>query len=670
MLGGAIVAWPGDASAQDGDASRGDPPQLHPAPPLTTPVTPIDVTIDGDRHDAADGARRLGRREIREMPGVLNDPFRVIEISPGVTPIATGIPYFFVRGAPPGNLGTFYEGVSVPLLFHVGAGPSVLPAPLVDHVDLHLGPYPVSLGRIAGGVLEATATQPTTDQWHGEGTFRVIDTGGFIEGPIADNATLLIGGHGSIGTAIVSALVPQVDLNYADYQSRLIVDLSSQDRLTLLTFGSYDYLAAPDQSQFDDVLLDSDFHRLDARWDHRESDGAASRLGATVGLDRSRGQSVKIANNWKIAMRGHVERPIEGALLRAGGDIAIDTIDTEFDEPLCVRIVCPPGLEETLAATTEGQLDEAFRELFPDRTDLAVGAWADAVIALGPLSTITPGVRVDVYGSLGESDIGVDPRLTGRFGVSRDLRLVPAVGIASQPPGFPPVPGLVVGGLPGPLQRSLQSSFGLEADFGPISTQATVFRQASFDVNDPVGESRGAGFDTNRFLRRTNGDAYGLELSALGPLRKDLFFYTAYTLSRSTRRSEAEAALRAGGLPTTLPSAYDRTHIGHIALLYDFGGGWRGGLRYVFYSGFPADELNPYRPRSTDPERTNPFFRMDARLSKRWVLGQTSYVGIVFDMQNATLARETFDVTCDDERCTPRKIGPITIPTLALEAGF
>lgn len=629
------------------------------------------MTVEGDREPKADSARRMGRREIREMPGVMNDPFRAIEISPGVTPIATGIPYFFVRGAPPGNLGTFYEGVSVPLLFHVGAGPSVLPAPLVDHVDLHLGPYPVSLGRVAGGVLEATATEPSVDRWRGEGTFRVVDTGGFIEGPIGGGATLLVGGHGSIGTAILSAIVPEVDLGYADYQSRLTVDTSSRDRFTVLAFGSYDFLSAPDTStDLDEVLLDSDFHRLDGRWDHREPNGTRTRLGATLGLDRSRGQSVKEANDWKIGLRGSVARPVEGAVLRAGGDIAIDAVDTEFDEPLCQRIACPPGAQDAYDQTTEGQLERTFRELFPDRTDLALGAWADAEIALGPRSSITPGLRVDVYTSLGESDVGVDPRLTGRFGVTDHVRLVPAIGLASQPPGFPPVPGLVVGGLPGPLQRSLQSSFGIDTDWGPIKAEATVFRQATFEVNDPIGGERGGGFGSDRFLRRSTGDAYGLEISALGALRRDIFFYAAYTLSRSTRRADAEEAVEAGGVPTTVPSSYDRTHVAHAALLYDFGRGWRGGLRYVFYSGFPADEINPYRERALDPERTAPFFRLDARISKRWLLGATSWVGIVFDMQNATLAKETFDVQCDELDCTPRKLGPLAIPTLGLEAGF
>ncbi len=60
------------------------------------------------------------------MPGVLDDPYRAIEVQPGVTPAATGIPYYFIRGSPPGNIGYFFDGVDVPLLFHAGGGPSVI----------------------------------------------------------------------------------------------------------------------------------------------------------------------------------------------------------------------------------------------------------------------------------------------------------------------------------------------------------------------------------------------------------------------------------------------------------------------------------------------------------------------------------------------------------------
>jgi hypothetical protein len=63
---------------------------------------------------------------VRELPGAFGDPFRAIEVLPGVTPIATGLPYFYVRGAPPGNVGYFLDGVRVPYLYHIGLGPSVI----------------------------------------------------------------------------------------------------------------------------------------------------------------------------------------------------------------------------------------------------------------------------------------------------------------------------------------------------------------------------------------------------------------------------------------------------------------------------------------------------------------------------------------------------------------
>ena len=46
----------------------------------------------------------------------------------------SGLPFFFIRGAPPGNAGYFLDGVRVPLLFHVGAGPSVVHPALIVRV--------------------------------------------------------------------------------------------------------------------------------------------------------------------------------------------------------------------------------------------------------------------------------------------------------------------------------------------------------------------------------------------------------------------------------------------------------------------------------------------------------------------------------------------------------
>jgi hypothetical protein len=195
---------------------------------------------------------------------------------------------------------------------------------------------------------------------------------------------------------------------------------------------------------------------------------------------------------------------------------------------------------------------------------------------------------------------------------------------------------------------------------GPIEMVVTMFRQATFDLSDPIGTGRGTNFGPARFLTRSLGDAYGLELGARGALRHNLFFVASYTLSRATRSRDGK----------TLPSAFDRTHTAHLALLYELGNNWRAGIRHVFYSGFPADEASLGRAQSEHPARVSPFYRLDLRVSKRWKLGQRGYIALVFDLENATLSKEVFDVACDDHGCAPRTIGPLTIPALVLEAGF
>lgn len=630
------------------------------APPEADPIL-VDVT--GDR--APPGSASFGRREIREMPGVLGDPYRAIEVQPSVIPAASGVPYYFIRGAPPGNVTYAFDGIQVPLLFHVGAGPSVIPPGIVQRVELHLGPLPADLGRSAGAIVEAESTPPRAE-WRGEGSFRTIDIGGLLEAPLGEEASALVGGHYSVGTAILSALVPSIDVNYADYQARVSTK-AGRGRLSVLGFGAYDYLATIDEQgalgprtpdgEVRDVLIDSDFHRVDVRYEEDLRGGGKALAGMTVGLDRSRGIGVDAANDFKIAARAVLQKPVaERMLVRAGFEAAMDGYDiTPSDNP------CENGC--SLGGPLGGsqiEIAQAFRELFPSRIDLALGGFVDAVIAIDDRSTITPGIRLDHYTSLGESALAIDPRLVGKLGIGDHVKLIPAIGMASQLPGFAPIPALQIGGIPGGLQRSLQSSFGTEVTIAPLDLRATVFRQAMFNLTDAIGTGRGAGFGTERFLSRTLGEAYGLELSAKGALARNVFFLASYTLSRSTREKEGRV----------VPSAYDRTHVLQTALLFDLGRNWRAGFRYVFYTGFPADESGPDRLPSESPDRTKAFFRLDARLSKRWVFDGGAFVGLVFDMQNATLSREVFDVTCDEKACTPRLIGPITIPTIAFETGF
>jgi hypothetical protein len=499
-----------------------------------------------------------------------------------------------------------------------------------------------------------------------------VDVGGMVEGPLGEHATVLVGGHISAGAPLIHLVVPSIALGYADYQARAALRLSEQQHLSVLAFGAYDYLAtisSAGSAVGPEVLLNTDFHRVDLRYDREFTSGGQMRAAVTLGLDRLRDIGVENAADWRLAGRVHISRPIAArqVIVRAGLDVAVDDyrvtpqrklrcVDDSGKESPAFHDWCPGPANLSLPS----RLSLAFRELFPSRTDLVTGAWVDALITLGERSLITPGLRIDHYLSMGNTALAVDPKIVGRFVVSEHVRLVPTVGMASQLPSFAPLPALQIGGIEGGLQRSLQASFGAEVSMGAVELVGAVFRNVTFNLTDPVGTSRGMHVDVDRFLTRSLGDAYGLELGARGALSRRMFLLVSYTLSRATRTRQGRTA----------PSAYDRTHVAHAALLYDLGKGWRAGLRHVFYSGFPEEAFGGGSQPMEHPTRVRPFYRLDARLSKRWTVGKTGYVGLVADVQNATLSKEVYDVGCDEQGCQPRVLGPITLPGITIEGGF
>src|SRR5262249_38733679 len=131
-------APPGQTSAGDKGKDKDKAPGAAPPPPPKA----LEVTIKGEL--TPPGTQTISRAEVRLLPGAFGDPFRAIDVLPGVTPMASGLPFFFVRGAPPGNVGYYLDGIRVPLLYHIGLGPSVIHPAIMDRVDLYPGGYPAA----------------------------------------------------------------------------------------------------------------------------------------------------------------------------------------------------------------------------------------------------------------------------------------------------------------------------------------------------------------------------------------------------------------------------------------------------------------------------------------------------------------------------------------------
>jgi TonB family protein len=606
----------------------------------TEPEAPVEVVVRGEK--LAPAVRSFSREEARQIPGAFGDPFRAIEAMPGITPMASGLPFFYVRGAPPGNLGYFLDGVRVPFLYHVGFGPSVVHPALIQRVDLYPGGYPARFGRFAGGIVSAETNDPRPEL-HGEGSVRLFDAGAMVEtGFAGGRGSALVGGRYSYTGALLSLIAPEVELAYHDYQARVSYDVTADDRVTLFSFGSYDLLGRKRDDELT-VLFGSEFYRLDLRYDHAFP-GGGLRSAVTLGFDQTRNEFLageqRNALTRSIGGRIELETALSGhARFRAGADVGFE------EYSISAARYADPDSPET----------RDFNRFFAPRTDRVLGLWTDVVLNATQEIEIVPGLRADLYRSGDATALGIDPRIAARFAISDAVRLVHAYGLVHQPPAFVlPVPALTPGTLDQGLQRSVQTSAGVEVDVADATTASlTLFYNAFFDMSDTLGTSQG-GSPTGALDERSLGAAYGAELFVRRRLTERLGGFLSYTLSRSTRSIGSEK----------FPSAFDRTHVANAALAYDLGRGWRPGGRAVFYTGTPlqpdAGNILP-EPRKSSPSRAPSHFRLDLRLEKRWLLNDGAWISFVAEVLNATLGKETFG---DEE------IGPITIPSLGVEGGF
>lgn len=618
-------------------APESPPKKPAPKPAAIKVEEATELEVVGDK--PAPTVSTFSRAEVRELPGAFGDPFRAIESLPGVTPIVSGLPFFYVRGAPPGNVGYFLDGVRVPYLYHVGLGPSVIHPGMVDRVDLYPGGYPSRFGRFAGGIVSGEATAPRATA-HGEGNLRLFDAGALVEtGFAGGRGTVLLGGRYSYTAAILSLIAKDTILDYRDFQARVTYDVTDRDRLTAFGFGAYDLLAQRQQGAIA-TIFGSEFYRLDLRWDHSFSKTSTVRFATTFGFDQTKLGETRNTQDRIVGARVELRHAFSGKLaLRAG-------LDQTFDSYSATRPkYIDPESPDALRA----------EQLFPPRTDSGSGAWADLVMTPTPAIEVTPGVRVDLFRQGSTSRAAVDPRLSARFKVSERVKIIHAYGLAHQAPSFVvPIPGLSPATLANGLQTAWQAAAGVEAALpAEFNATATVFHNAFFGMTDAIGTSAGRDRDPLQD-QRTRGRAFGFELFVRRRLSKRIGGFISYTLSRSTRDL---------GEGTVLAS-FDRTHVGSAALAYDLGKRWRFGSKFTFYTGIPRTTTTTTAAGSVTTltgERDPAFYRIDVRLEKRWQLTETAWLSFVAEMLNVTLHKETISGI---------EVGPVAIPSLGLEGGF
>lgn len=601
----------------------------------------LEVLVQGQR--TAPGAQSLTAAEARETPGSFGDPLRAVDALPSVSPVVSGLPYFYVRGAPPGNVGYFVDGVRVPLLWHALVGPSVLHPATLQKVTLYRGAYPAQYGRYAGAIVTADAAS-VSPELEGEAGVRLIDAALMGKSGLGSlrsftpEATVLVAGRYSYTGLAMSQFSSKVDLGYWDYQTMVRVPVSKHSSIGLLGLGAYDYLATSSSTS------KVQYHRADLRFDHSFDTLGGLRVAVTAGRDDVGSAHGNVRDDL-LAARAEVERRLGArVVLRGGADVVRDSYQLTLEE----------GVRYQTAAI--------LGNLLPTRIETTFGTHLGLDYFPTTRIQFTPGLRVDRYNSQGRSQTAVEPRASARFRLSRRVTTEHSLGLAHQATiVIPGVPAAQLVSLKDGLQRALVASSGFTVQWDDYTTSTlSAFESIYQNLSDPLGTTHQLTFDVSAESERVRGAAYGLELYVKRRLHQRVGGYVSYTLSRTTRSNG-----RLGSL-----SALDRTHVANAAVAVDAGRRWHVGARVSALSGLPVRVATNFGNRYDGDRRTPAFFRLDLRVEKRWVRSEKLWWAAVFELMNATMAEEVTELSCNEVRCTKTKVGPIVMPSVGAQLHF
>ena len=195
-------------------------------------------------------------------------------------------------------------------------------------------------------------------------------------------------GRFSFTALLLSASVPSVSLDYWDYQTRLSLDVTPRDTVTIFAFGAHDFLGTTSNGT-PTTWFNTTFHRIDLRYDCRFG-GAEDRIrqAITLGADETGLDKGSYAYDHSIASRTEITKRatdadgprVAAAELRPPPAGLHDGPDGGLQRSWQSSI----GVEADLPWDVTGTLT-LFRNAFFDMTDaLGQGQACTTVVTTGP----------------------------------------------------------------------------------------------------------------------------------------------------------------------------------------------------------------------------------------------------------------------------------------------
>jgi len=614
-----------------------------------------DLTIEAERPRKEVNRRSLSVAEISKVPGpISDDPVLVIENLPGVARSSVASGDIIVRGSGPQDTGVFVNGVSVPLIYHFGGLKSILPSKAIGGIDFYPGNYSVQYGRATGGILDLKLKKLEPDIVHGSIDISVLDTSLYLEAPIGENAAIAIAGRRSYIDFVLAETIPDdagLSLTsaprYYDYQvlgsyrpkaahEFRWLGLGSNDVLELL-FDDPAEVAGPNVATSNDFSAQTSFLRLINDYRYTPSETLSNHARLSIGRDdlnfsalgQFRFQLTSLSGTFRDTFSYKFSDKLT---LDAGIDSQMQRVSVDIRLPSG-----GPPQEGTNEGGGEPIEDQIVEQTIEGKFFLDAAPFVEASINIGKL-LLVPGIRVDYFGNA--KAWSVDPRITARYSLPREVAVKAGAAVVHQSPNFPELDA-VFGNPDLDLQRAYQYSVGADWNITDnISLDGTFFYKHLGSLVRPTDAlvERDGKMVPARLDNAGTGRVFGAEFFLEHQFNGKFNGWLSYTLSRAERKDASGQDYRRFD--------FDQTHILALVGSYQLGNNWELGARYRFVTGNPStpviaavfnSEVDEYSPVFGDnnSDRLASFQQFDLRIDKTWIFDTWKFSGYL-SLINAT----------------------------------
>ncbi|MGM0443329.1 MAG: TonB-dependent receptor domain-containing protein, partial [Fibrobacterota bacterium] len=605
-----------------------------------------EVTAYYNKEKKAVSRRNISVNEVKKVPGLGGDAVKVVQAMPGVARASFGSGELAVRGGEFWDSGYFLDGVPIAQLYHFGGVKSVVNSNALDDVVFYPGGWGVQQGGAIAGLVDIQTRKPLRERLTGHVDISTLDASFFLEGPVNEKLSFMATARRSYFGEIVKLVLentddgPNVSITpyYWDYLLRMDYDMNEKHHAYMTVNGSFDSL----QLHFKDDDFEQGSEDVGAV-DQIQNKTYFSR--GLLGLESS--LSDVLTNDLKVGTLFQTQ------YFSIFGEFLIDldwwsfTLRDNLALDLSDKITVNGGVDMQLNDLDMSLEILSFygadKDTIQDKYGM-IGVYANCEIRPNDRLLIIPGLRYDYYreliheGSLlpefadydfdNTVDISGDPslRISTRYQLKEDHTLKAAVGNYNQTPkpdgqaihpdwGNPHLPTTKAAHYVAGWEWGLTDLIFMDLQ-GFYNTQWDIPR---LQDNSEITNEQGAG---DLFVADKEGRTFGMELMLRHNQGERFFGWLAYTLSRSERWDNIKEEY--------VLFDKDQTHNFQILGSWRLKKNWEVGGRVVYVTG------NPDSPRyvsgeyingksiniATGPEnsiRQDPFFRVDARVEKKYV---------------------------------------------------